>query len=91
MTLDILFTYLTTDERNEGRGSKAPWALKRISISKNELYLVSFLSFFCLRGFKLDKTRNYSGDISETEAITSLMRVCPKLTRYQQEQSQYFS
>lgn len=30
-----------------------------------------FFLFFCLRGFKLDKTHNYSGDISETEAITS--------------------
>lgn len=34
MTLDILFTYLTMDERNDGWGSKAPWVLWGILISK---------------------------------------------------------
>lgn len=71
MTLDILFTYLTMDERNEGWGSKAPWVLKGILISKNELKLIHF----CLRSLKLDgyQTRHYDGDISGIDAINSLM------------------
>lgn len=39
MTLDILFTYLTMDERNEGRGSKAPLALLGILIRKKKIYI----------------------------------------------------
>lgn len=63
MTLDILFTYLTMDERNEGRGSKAPRVLQGILISKNELKLIRF----CLRSLKLDEYQPgyYDGDISQ--------------------------
>lgn len=71
MTLDILFTYLTMDERNEGWGSKTPLALKGILISKNELKLIHF----CLQTLKLDghQTHHGDGDISETDAISCLI------------------
>lgn len=75
----------------KGEEAKLLGLLREFQSVKMSCTSCLFFLFFCLRGFKLDKTHNYSGDISETEAITSLMRVCPKLTRYQQEQSQYFS
>ncbi len=59
------------DERNEGRGSKAPRVLKGILISKNESKLIHF----CLCSLKADgyQTRHYDGDICESGAIASLM------------------
>lgn len=64
MTLDILFTYLTMDERKEGWGSKALWALKGILISKNE-------GKAFLRGLELDgyQTPSCVGDISDNDTI----------------------
>lgn len=69
MTLDILFTYLTMDERNEGRGSKTPFALKGILISKNEWKLIRI----CLQSLKLDGHHTHKGDVSEMDAIDSLI------------------
>lgn len=74
MTLDILFTYLTVDERNGGWGGEAPRVLwggggGGILISKKCIEANTF--FFCLCSLKSDEyQRCRRGDISETDTIS---------------------